>query len=341
MMKRQDNRFDELRLIASLLVLFGHAFALSGNAELDPLFQVLPFTRLGDVGVSVFFVLSGYLVAQSLQRNPDVVRFLWRRAVRIYPALWVVVLLCAAVLGPALTTVSVADYWKSSVTQDYFLNASAYWIRALLPGVFESNPWPAAVNGSLWSLPYELSCYLLLAGLALFPGQLRAKVLGCFLGFTGLWAWHLQTGAMPSRLVFIGFDVFHAKLGATFFLGAVISLYRPWLQPTLKSSALAMICIVLLDAGPLRTSLFQFAIPWLSVTLANSNRMLPQIPEKMGDWSYGMYLYGFPVQQTLAYLGLHQQGVVAYIFWSIAVTLPLAAASWYLLEKPTLSRLRR
>jgi len=102
-----------------------------------------------------------------------------------------------------------------------------------------------------------------------------------------------------------------------------------------------MICIVLLDAGPLRTSLFQFAIPWLSVTLANSNRMLPQIPEKMGDWSYGMYLYGFPVQQTLAYLGLHQQGVVAYIFWSIAVTLPLAAASWYLLEKPTLSRLRR
>lgn len=142
---------------------------------------------------------------------------------------------------------------------------------------------PTAVNGSLWSLPYELSCYLLLAGLALFPGQLRAKVLACFLGFACLWAWHLQTGTMPSKLASISFDVFHAKLGATFFGCCHFSLSAlAAANSQVLPSALAIICIALLDAGPLRTLVFQFAVPWFAVTLANSNRMLPPCLKRWG-----------------------------------------------------------
>ena len=337
---RRDNRFDALRFIAALMVLFGHAYALSGSAELDPLFQALGFVRLGDVGVSVFFVLSGYLVTQSLQRSTGVGRFLWRRAVRIYPALWAVVALCLVVLGPLVTNASGVDYWKSAVTRDYVFNATGYWIRFPLTGVFESNPWPGAVNGSLWSLPYELTCYLVLAGMGVLPGGLRTKVWLCFLSFGGLWCWYLFFGTLPSLAILPGFDAFHAKLGATFFLGAVLSLCRSSLQPRLWQSALGLICVVLLDAGPLRVLFTQLAVAWLAVTLAHENRLLPKVPEKMGDWSYGLYLYSFPVQQTLAHLGAHQQGIWAYIIWSIVCTLPLAAASWYCIEKPVLQRLR-
>ncbi len=103
-LNRDDNRFDILRLIAAWLVLFSHCYPLGGRPGGEPLASTLGIDTLGGVGVSIFFVLSGYLVTLSLERSPSLLEFARRRALRIYPALVVICLLCVLVLGPLMTT---------------------------------------------------------------------------------------------------------------------------------------------------------------------------------------------------------------------------------------------
>ena len=154
--KHSDN-LTALRLLAACMVLYGHGFVFLGLPE--PMFmQWLP---LGPLGVYIFFSISGYLVAQSWERDPSVFRFLIRRTLRIFPALFVCTVLSVCVLGPLLTEVTQTEYWKSEHTRGYFTNLYLY-ITYYLPGVFTSNKLPNAVNGSLWSLPVEFAMYLLI-----------------------------------------------------------------------------------------------------------------------------------------------------------------------------------
>ena len=124
-----------------------------------PLFLgVLP---LGPLGVYIFFSISGYLIAQSWDRDSHALRFFIRRGLRIFPALIVVTILTVFVLGPAITTLPIWEYFKSNSTWGYFSNIILYMSYAL-PGVFEHNTYPNAVNGSLWSLTTEFGMYMLL-----------------------------------------------------------------------------------------------------------------------------------------------------------------------------------
>ena len=115
--KHSDN-LTALRWMAASMVLFGHAFVFLGLPE--PMFmQWLP---MGPLGVYIFFSISGYLVAQSWERDPSVIRFLIRRLLRIFPGLFVCTILSVLVLGPLLTEVSQAEYWSSPHTRGYFSN---------------------------------------------------------------------------------------------------------------------------------------------------------------------------------------------------------------------------
>jgi len=338
---RHANRFDCLRWLAAWLVLAGHSYTLGGVGDDELLYRFMAPLRLGDVGVVIFFILSGYLVVQSLERSPHVLNFLWRRGLRIYPALIVVVGVCLFILGPWLTRLSAHTYWADALTWEYALNASAYWIRFWLPGVFESNPWPGAVNGSLWSLPYELLCYALLAMAACLPLSLRNKVMSLFLIFLGLWLWRVIAALDSPFHRLGGLDAYHARLGTIFFLGAVAGVWRDVFSPRLWQGALVLTIALLVGHGALQGMLFLIALAWIALSLALNALWLPDIPDRMGDWSYGLYLYGFPVQQTLAHFHVHQQGVAAFLFWSTLCTLLPAALSWYYIEKPILGRFRR
>ena len=122
---RDNNRFDILRLLAAWLVLFSHCYPLGGRAASEPMASTLAIDTLGGVGVTIFFVLSGYLVTLSLERSPNVLEFARRRALRIYPALIAVCLLCVLVLGPWMTTWPKAAYWQQQLTWTYLQTASA------------------------------------------------------------------------------------------------------------------------------------------------------------------------------------------------------------------------
>ena len=161
----RDNNFNLIRLMAALSVLFSHSVAALGLPSSREFFFDHLGLSLAEMAVDVFFVTSGFLVAGSLVNRGDVIAFLWARALRIYPAIWVMLILTVFVLAPALTTLSLADYFTSAKTHEYFVKCATLigGVRYSLPGVFETMPLHGEFNGSLWTLPIELRLYCYLA----------------------------------------------------------------------------------------------------------------------------------------------------------------------------------
>ena len=150
----RKNNFNLIRLLAAFGVLFFHVYPLTG-LEHDP----LSFTRwlnFGGLSVRIFFIVSGFLLTDSLLRNADIVSFIVARGLRIWPALIGATVFSVFIMGPLVSTDSA--YWKHPATYSYLWSASVFETRSLLPGVFGSNPVPV-VNGSLWTLPYEVFWY--------------------------------------------------------------------------------------------------------------------------------------------------------------------------------------
>jgi peptidoglycan/LPS O-acetylase OafA/YrhL len=337
MIERTQNRFDVLRLLAALCVLISHAYPISGQSEPDPFGRWVGLDTLGGVGVIIFFVLSGYLVTLSWERSADFLDFAWRRAVRIYPALLVLCVLTVFILGPAVTEIAISEYWRSSLTWRYLETITGINIQYTLPGVFTKNSLPNALNGSLWSLPYEINCYIALILLSIFRGNLKTKT---GLSVILLAAMILQHPGHPPGNPFatwMGVDYYHAKLGLPFAIGAFFAATSKSVKPRLWYAFVIFGMILLPSIGAsAKTLLFLSGTSILSLHLALKGSWIPKPPESLGDWSYGVYLYGFPVQQVLAHAELQKYGLLTYISGCTVVTISLAAASWFFIEKPAL-----
>lgn len=330
-------QFDTLRLLAAWLVLFSHSYSLSGMSEREPLLRWTGQETLGGVGLAVFFVLSGYLVTLSWQRAPRLGSFVVKRALRIFPALAVVTVLSVFLLGPLLTTWSGERYWASNETWKYLRNVVGWRMSYTLPGVFETNPGNQAVNGSLWSLPLELRCYVGLALLGLLSRWvgLRHLVLLATVGF--LVASVTRPIGLPALDEHMGLNGHQGKLALFFCLGACAACWQSTL-PLRWLPAFAGLMLALAGYAPTGAHL-----PWLWVASAalvlwwaTHGPGWLAWPSRWGDWSYGMYLYAFPVQQLWAAQGLHQKGLLLYTAVCTACTLLLAFASWHGVEKAAL-----
>jgi len=161
----RNNNFNLIRFIAAVLVLFSHSFALVlGVADTEPLVVLVGMTA-GTIAVDVFFIASGFLITSSYVARNNLLTFFWARLLRIYPALIISVLFCVFVLGPLFTKNNLDDYLSDSQTYRYLVkNAILFFgVEYRLPGVFLDLPYAAIVNGSLWTLPYEVRLYVILA----------------------------------------------------------------------------------------------------------------------------------------------------------------------------------
>lgn len=292
--------FDLMRLIAALLVVVSHTFPLSGQPPLT----IRGVEDLGALGVSIFFVISGYLVTASYERDPK--SYLLKRILRIEPGL-IVSLVVTVILLSFVTTAAASEYWREAGL--YVLrNALLYPATYDLPGVFQDAPMAGVVNGVLWTLRLEFTFYLVVM---LVRANLKA-VLALAAACAALWLALAFTtpGWADERVTRIGFLV--GRNGFLFFTGAAIWLTRAKIPLWLGGLS----AVAFPFAGPL-------VLPAAVIGLSRPGR-LP------ADLSYGVYIYAFPIQQQLAIAG--KLNVVT----AILAVLPFAAASWFLVEKPAM-----
>lgn len=310
--------------MAALLVLVSHTFALTGQPEPSP----VSFQSLGGLGVLIFFVISGYLVASSWDRDPHAFRFAARRFLRIWPAWIVVTILSALVLGPAVSTLPAGEYFANSETWKYFTQL-VFVEQFHLPGVFENNPFPRAVNGSLWTLPIEARMYalLLIAGLATL---LRWRWV-CLAAILALAAYifffqHVETD-----------HKFVKEFGVFFGAGTCAYLFRDLWQ----SRVSFVLAVLLLVALVLWLTGYQYAGLFMAgplALLACGLKSWPVINRfgRFGDISYGLYIYAFPVQQTVVQVTGNGLSPIAIGMISLIITCILAFLSCHLIERPAM-----
>ena len=334
----RDNNFNLIRIVAAFAVLITHSFALAiGTGGAEPLRESLGMT-LGAIAVDVFFITSGFLVTASLFARQSAIEFIWARFLRIYPALLVMLLLTVFGLGIFFTTMPVASYLADTKIYIYLLKCSTLiaGVKYDLPGVFEGNPYKNAVNGSLWTMPYELRMYaiLVIVWIALRVSKTtRLKVFELAI----VSAASIAGCAVITLHFFDPAEYLFEKLFFMFFSGAAFYVLKERISLSSKlfwlfASALLASAIVGKDA---------FFVVY-ALTLAYVLFYLAYIPSGLvrkfnlvGDYSYGVYIYAFPVQQSVAAI-FPGVTVLAMGLISTAVTLTLAALSWHLLEKRAL-----
>lgn len=337
---RENNNFNLLRLLAAIGVIITHSYGLLGLRENDALVRISHgLTSFSRLGVYIFFIISGFLVARSLEHSASLKSFFFKRALRIFPALIVVILLAAFVLGPIFTEQTLSSYFSSSSTYRYFGGISLYLRSDRLPGVFIDNPYPKAINGSLWTLPYEWTCYMLLAGLVpLIKGKKLIAIGGVAIGtmilrtLIGRWQFLLT-------IPIINLDTRQLLLYTfIFLLGALLSQAGKRVKYSFKITALAIVALWLVTFYNIKiaTYLLLLILPYIIIYCASVK--LPNWLQKLSnraDFSYGMYIYAFPITQILIhYYKNFTPNTLALTV--ILLTAPLAAASWFLVEKPVL-----
>jgi len=322
----RDN-FLLLRHIAALLVLYGHAYHLSAwhPPRNDLVETFMPGFSAGNWAVYIFFAISGYLVTASVLRKPGFWRYVGHRLRRVYPAYIVCVLLSVFVLGPVFTTLPLRDYFASGSQAWHHLveNLNPVTLAWNLPGVFASNPVPNTVNGSLWSLGLEVRWYAYL-GLLLLLGVVSRRWLFTLVGL--------------AFLAFASWEGLHGKpdplgyraLSMVFMAGALAAQWRERLRVShLGMGLLFAACVLALPSRaffPLVVVATTYGSYWFAYAL-------PALRWPRGiDYSYGLFLYGFPVQQVLFSLWPDMTPMQNFAA-ATPLALGCAALSWHLIEK--------
>jgi peptidoglycan/LPS O-acetylase OafA/YrhL len=345
------NSFGAIRLALALLVIVSHSFPLGGWGT-DPTSAWSGQAHIGTIAVIGFFGVSGYLVTKSAA-SADIVQFAWRRALRLMPAFWLALVVVAFLFGPvawALEGRELGSYFSEAndgplryVVSNVTTFVSQWGIHDTFQtttpfGRMEGN---SAVNGSLWTLRHELLAYVVVGGLAAIGVLRHARVLVPLLA-AFLAVLQIVNAASPGAAGQIFYVLGMSRvlpLLLAFFVGSTFAMYSRQIPMT---TALGLGSAAIFFLTWWKGGLYTFGIPafvYLLIWLASA---LPKRLQRIGndgrpDLSYGVYLYGWPVQQFLAYLGLHKFGFLPFLLGSLALSTVFAFCSWYAVERPTLA----
>jgi len=328
----RDNNFNLIRMLAASAVLLSHSWPIVyGPRTYEPLRDSWGFS-LGTVAVLIFFAISGFFIAQSFDRSRTLTSFLSARFLRIFPALATVVLLTVFVLGPTMTRYDLDWYFTTGATYSYiWKNITLFDLQFSLPGVFEDHSFPRGINGSLWTLFYEVSCYAMVVIVGLM-GLLKPKRFPIFLLI--FVAFLIVQSLAPAHSPLFRVKIFPI---IAFAIGMAFYIYRDriMLSPMIAAGLIA--AAVLMRHTPAYIYIFIFALSYTSFWLGHVGWLGKEYYNRLGDYSYGMYIFAFPIQQMVVEF-LPNLGHYALAAISFGITLPVAVLSWYFIEHPALGR---
>lgn len=332
---RRDNNFNLIRFIAALSVIFAHSFPLLfGNGVKGPLANLIGM-HSGEIAVDIFFIISGFLVGSSFFNRKSIFSFILSRFLRVYPGLILAVFL-TILLGSYFTTTSLPEYFMNEQTIKYFFkNITLFFgVEYKLPHVFENLPYPNVINGSLWTLPWEVKMYLylLILGLLLQYINIKTKTYNYIFIMIGL----------SSILLYIYNHFYHMlpdnfiRLFSSFFIGVAFYIMR---NNIFLSYRYLLPFLILLVLSSFNNDMFfvvyVLTLPYIVFSLAYLPNGKIRSFNSIGDYSYGIYIYAFPIQQSIVFL-LPTISIEYMILLSLFTTLFFSIISWHFIESKAL-----
>jgi peptidoglycan/LPS O-acetylase OafA/YrhL len=322
----RSNALNAVRLALATLVIVSHSFPIAGKGP-DPAWGGI---SLGTLAVGGFFAISGYLITNSRLRS-GLGSYAWRRFLRIFPGFWVCLLFTAFVAAP-LGGLARGGYSASSALHYVVSYADMSNPAVLAPQTLAGAPYDASWNGSLWSLRYEVACYVV-TGVVLLSAVFWRR-------------WLVALAFLAGSLFSLGMHLSGHVSGtlselallAPYFLAGVLILRFADRVP-LSGAGVAASVVALALAGVVGQGEALFPLP-LAYLLVWIGARAPLRVRRVGaknDISYGTYLYAFPIQQLLVVAGLAALPVGLFAAASFLCTIPVAAASWFVVERPAMT----
>lgn len=326
--------FDYLRIALAVGVLLQHSALSSYGDGVMSQYWASPVRIVLAPILPLFFALSGFLVCGSLKKNPTAGSFMTLRAIRLLPALAVEVLLSALILGPLLTSLPLRDYFLSRGFAVYLLNMIG-WVHFELPGVFEDVPFAGFVNISLWTIPFELECYIALMILYKTGIIRKGKTLLALIAMAVLLGTVAACWSFDPK--WAGDRPLPHSLVTAFLVGVALNIHadRVILNKWIALAALALIVVTTITYQ----TIYLTAVPaaYLAVYLGMLHPPKTR-PISTGDYSYGLYIFAFPIQQTYTHLFPGHRDYFANAIFALVFGFAYAAFSWWCVEQPILSR---
>ena len=326
---RAPNALNLLRLVLAFEVVAWHACALRGG-ELPSALQFFA----SDIGVDSFFAISGFLICRAWLRRPHLGRYLLARARRLLPGLWVCLAATAFVIAPLACAIAGKPIPGLGASFNYLMNNAAVWVR---DWSIEGSPIglsDPSWNGSLWTLSWEVFCYLSIAMLGCLKLLRPRIVLGLAIGF---WAYGFTLDMVGVAPVSGSIWLWEPqRAGVMFFTGAALWCYREVIRIDARLALLSCALIPLSIA--ITTNYRVVAAPAITYLCIFAAVALGRYPWAVlrHDLSYGVYIYSFPIQQALILCGLGTLAWPLFLGVSIAFIVPTAAASWFVVEQPVM-----
>jgi peptidoglycan/LPS O-acetylase OafA/YrhL len=350
----QNNALNAWRLILATGVIFWHSWPLTGRRiSFEPLHQLME-----DVWVDGFFAISGFLITWSWFRQKRARDYFFARALRLLPGLWVCLIVTAFVIAPIAVMIqggSGSNLLFSRAPFEYVLGNSAVSLQKHdIAGSPSGIPWLGEWNGSLWTLFWEALCYIAIAGLGVVGLLGRRWVIPVLLVLVVYLSAVLppynqfldappgapvHIDAATQQLVMSGMAV---RFGLMFLAGALLYRFREVIPA--RWSLVAVSVVIVLAASLLPNYRVLAAIPLAYAIVVSGALVRHRRLRLKTDLSYGVYIYAFPVQQLLVISGLAFLNPLVFAIIAAIATLPLAALSWVVVEKPAIalkSRMRR
>ncbi len=315
------------------MVILTHSYALTGNDSQEVLVRLTHGQwTLGGLAVAVFFMISGFLVSHSYLNSKDISEFILKRFLRIFPGLAVVILLSAFLLGPIISELTPKEYFTHPQTYHYLHTIVLFPIEYVLPGVFGSNLYPNAVNGSIWTIPYEVLCYIgvcLLGGFGFF--KQKKTLIALFLIIFCVMSYLPESILITTKN---GITIrYLLELSCYFLVGAIFYFYHNKIKYNYLYLALSLVVLIYCSYQNEFKNAFMLAGAYVVFHFAFDTNIKLSNFSKYGDFSYGLYIYAFPVQQLVQHLTINSVGFKGNFLISFVITLILAFLSWHIVEK--------
>ncbi len=323
----KNNNLTLIRIILASMVIYHHAYTLTGHHLKGMLFSSVDIASYGEIAVDMFFFISGMLVCNSVIQNDNAIKYISARFFRIFPALAVVLIITVFFIGPLVTNMTVYDYFSHKGTYSYLLNNLMLKTTFSLPGVFLDNHFAKSVNGSLWTLYWEVICYMFLLSFSMvgmFKNKFVSTTLLLFIIFSVLMKYDWIVSVLGSK-------DYRLYLPLCFSVGCLLAIWKDEIYIGWKIFLGLALLTFLLQHALIYKALFLITLFSLIVVSAGS-KFLRSIYIKH-DISYGIYIYGFLIQQVLVFY-FPEMGYYKNAIFSIVISFALGYFSFKYIEDP-------